>query len=49
MQALAERGSGADPMPLLLIRENSWNDPQLERQAWRQLRGQLGYQEREHQ
>jgi tetratricopeptide (TPR) repeat protein len=49
MQALAERGSGADPMPLLLIRENSWHDPQLERQEWRQLRGQLGYQEREHQ
>jgi DNA-binding winged helix-turn-helix (wHTH) protein/tetratricopeptide (TPR) repeat protein len=43
IKALAERGRGADPMPLLLIRENSWNDPELDKQEWRDLRRQLAY------
>jgi DNA-binding winged helix-turn-helix (wHTH) protein/tetratricopeptide (TPR) repeat protein len=43
IRALAERGGGADPMPLFLIRENSWSDPELDTQDWRELRRHLAY------
>lgn len=42
-QAIAERGSGMDPMPLVLIRRNTWSDPVLERPDWRELRARLAY------
>ena len=41
-QAIATRASGADPMPLLLIRRNSWADPVLEQPEWQSLRTRLG-------
>jgi tetratricopeptide (TPR) repeat protein len=41
-QAMNARGSGVDPMPLLLIRRNSWADPVLEQPEWRSLRERLG-------
>ena len=41
-QAITTRASGADPMPLLLIRRNSWADPVLERPEWQSLRERLG-------
>lgn len=41
-QAMDIRASGTDPMPLLLIRRNSWVDPVLEQPEWRSLRERLG-------
>lgn len=41
-QVIATRSSGMDPMPLLLVRRNSWADPVLEQPAWRSLRARLG-------
>ena len=40
-RALATRASGMDPMPLFLIRRNSWRDPVLDEPAWRTLRARL--------
>jgi tetratricopeptide (TPR) repeat protein len=37
-QAVRERGSGMDPMPLLLLRLNLWGSPELEKTDWRELR-----------
>jgi TolB-like protein/DNA-binding winged helix-turn-helix (wHTH) protein/Flp pilus assembly protein TadD len=41
--ALATRTSGMDPMPLLLIRLNTWTDPTLEEPDWQALRERLRY------
>lgn len=40
-RALATRESGMDPMPLFLIRRNSWRDPVLDDPSWRVLRERL--------
>ena len=40
-QALAERGGGMDPMPLLLLHLNLWGNPELEKADWRELRQRL--------
>ncbi len=40
-QALAERGSGMDPMPLLLLHLNLWGNPELEKADWQELRRRL--------
>jgi hypothetical protein len=41
-QALETRETGMDPMPLFLIRRNSWRDPVLDEPSWRALRARLG-------
>ncbi|HEX7080757.1 MAG TPA: winged helix-turn-helix domain-containing protein [Gammaproteobacteria bacterium] len=43
-QAVATRASGMDPIPLLLIRRNTWADPVLEQPEWQTLRARLGYE-----
>lgn len=45
-QAIAARAGGMDPIPLLLIRRNTWSDPILEQPEWRALRARLGYDAR---
>src|SRR5690606_32033163 len=40
-RALATRESGMDPMPLFLIRRNSWRDPGLADPSWRVQRERL--------
>ena len=41
-RAIDTRAAGMDPMPLLLIRRNSWADPVLEQPEWQSLRIRLG-------
>lgn len=41
-RALETRETGMDPMPLFLIRRNSWRDPVLDEPSWRALRARLG-------
>jgi DNA-binding winged helix-turn-helix (wHTH) protein/tetratricopeptide (TPR) repeat protein len=42
-RAIVERHDGLDPMPLTLIRLNSWNDAMLEQPEWRELRARLAH------
>lgn len=41
-RAIAERHDGLDPMPLTLVRLNSWRIPALEQREWHDLRERLG-------
>jgi tetratricopeptide (TPR) repeat protein len=38
---IATGADGMDPVPLALIRRNSWSDPVLDEPAWRELRARL--------
>jgi hypothetical protein len=41
--AIASSGSGMDPLPLLLIRQNTWADPSLDTPQWIEPRSQLAH------
>lgn len=45
-QTVADGRRGMDPMPLMFIRYNSWNDPTLETPEWLKLRNALAFKAR---